>query len=105
MSSTTARRISAALALTALLALSAGPAAATGPGRRPTATDSGFFDGIFEATWRGVANLLGTAPAAPAVRHAAGHRGLTSLHADLGGFIDPDGQRALSQTPATRVRP
>ncbi len=101
MSSTTARRISAALAITAVLALSAGPAAAAGPGRRPAETaDSGFFAEI----WRWVANLLGTAPA-PGVRHASGHHGLTSLHADLGGFIDPDGQRALSQTPATLVRP
>jgi hypothetical protein len=101
MSSTTARRISAALAITALLALSAGPAAAAGPGRRPTERDSGGF----EETLRWVANLLGSAPATPGVRHGSGHRGLTSLHADLGGFIDPDGQRALSQTPATRVRP
>ena len=67
-------------------------------GQGPTASALGFF----EQTWRSLAILLGT-PAGAAAAPASARHGLTARHADLGGFIDPDGARFLSQTPHTTV--
>jgi hypothetical protein len=113
MSSTTTRRVSAALVLTALLALPASPAlaahaantahaaSAASRGQGPATTVSGFF----EQSWAWVAGLLGlpagTAPGA--ISTPSGRHGLISRHSDLGGFIDPDGARFLSQGPVAPV--
>jgi hypothetical protein len=97
MSSTTPRRVSAALVVTALLALPAGPAVAAVHGQEPTATTLGFF----EQSWRFFVDLLGTLGAVPTP--TPGRHGLTSRHSDLGGFIDPDGARTQSQTQGPLV--
>ena len=104
MSSTTTRRVSAALAVTALLVLPASPAVATVRRQGLDRTALGFF----AQSWRFLADLLGTpAGAAPASTSTAtpapGRHGLTSRHSDLGGFIDPDGARLLSHAPGTPV--
>jgi hypothetical protein len=97
MSSTTTRRVATVLALTALLALPARPAkAAVRHASHPTGTGLGFFDGA----WSFLADLLGT-PSGASPTTGAGHHGFTARHANLGGFIDPDGARFLSLAPGT----
>ncbi|MEA2690715.1 MAG: hypothetical protein QOJ16_102 [Acidobacteriota bacterium] len=102
MPQTTARRISAALAVAAVLALPTAPAAAAGPGRQASDPASR----ILEQAWRWAADLLGT-PAGAARVHGRtpGSHGRTAIHGKLGGFIDPDGRSALNATPGLRVIP
>ncbi len=105
MSSTATRRASstlAVLAVTALLALPATPAvAAVAVRSQAPAASAATAPGFFASGWRFLADLLGLPGATP--DSASGRHGLTSLHSNLGGFIDPDGARLQSQTPGTLV--
>jgi hypothetical protein len=102
--SSTATRVSAALAITALLTLPASPAVATTAVVRSQAStaSTATAPGFFEQSWRFLADLLGV-PTGATPDAAARRHGLTSRHSDLGGFIDPDGARFLSQAPGTLV--
>ncbi|HEV7517435.1 MAG TPA: hypothetical protein VGR07_14125 [Thermoanaerobaculia bacterium] len=102
MPHTTVRRISVALVIAAVLALPVRPAAAASPGK-PTSEPASR---LLEQAWLWVADLLGAPTGAAESRgRTAGHPGLTALHGDLGGFIDPDGRNTLNTAPRTFALP
>jgi hypothetical protein len=102
MSRTNARRIPVALAFAILLALPVRPAAAANleslgaPAHRSAERLWHWLMDLWESA-AGRTETPGVAPARP------GH---TNVHGKLGGFIDPNGVRFLSQTkPETEILP
>jgi hypothetical protein len=101
MPRTTTRRISALLVTAAILALSVQPAAAAGRAT-PMAPASRSVDRL----WSWVAEIWGTLPGMAAARGTAGPRRPAVLTGKLGGFLDPNGARFLSEpAPTTDLHP